>query len=513
MSVDALLALAVALLLVSVLSLRLAQRWGAPAMLLLVGIGVLAGSSGPGGIVFGDYKLAYEVGLVCLAIIVFTGGYETDFRSFRRALAPAALLATLGVFIKVGIVGAGLHFLVGLGYTESFLLGAIIAPTDAAAVFSVLKGKGLRPRIASILEAESGSNDPVSIYLTVAFSAAAVQGQLDAGSALGGMVMQLAIGGVLGLVAGRALVWLIRRLPPSDAPGLFPLLALIGGLGVYGAINLVHGNGILAAYCAGLVVGGAQLPYRRNVAQLLDSLSWFAQLVVFLMLGLLVFPDALSESLPIALAASALAIVARPASILATALILRLFGTRFSRGELFLLSWGGLKGAVPIILAIVPLLMGHPAGEAFFNVAFIVVILTTTLQGLTLIPLARRLGLLDGDAPTPPIAIDLQGLVTDDAAVVDIRLTVDDACVGRRLEALRLPDKVAIVGVVRDGTMLAARGSVELRHDDHLFVLFTGNHENDDVRQLINDALVSPPPAHADAQLNPVGRPPLPEEA
>ena len=478
MTVEWILLLSCLLVATAVCSVRLAQHWGAPAMLLFVGLGMLAGSSGPGGIAFSDYSLSYNVGLGALAMIVFAGGFETDLREFKAALLPAGLLATVGVAIKAGLVACALALTGFLSWPEALLLGAILAPTDAAAVFSVLKGRGLRPRLAGILEAESGTNDPISIYLTLALTTYATTGALDVGATLGGVVVQLLLGTVYGVAGGWALRWWINRVLPQDAPGLYPLFALTGGLGVYAAAVLLQGNGFLAAFIAGIVMGRGHLSYRKHVAHVLDTAAWLAQVVVFLMLGLLVFPDKLPAVLPGALLASAAVLVARPLAVaLALAPSQLTPGARFDLKELTLLSWGGLKGAVPIILAIVPLLKGHPQGELLFNMAFVVVLLTTTTQGISLIPLARRLGLLTPPSAPPSFALDIEGAAPANRRILAHHIEREHWVADRALNTLQLHEDVAVVAVVRGAQIIAPRGGVTLHHHDHIFVLLPAHLE------------------------------------
>lgn len=261
---DLFLGIGCALVVAAVLSTRLAQRFGMPALVLFVLIGMLAGSSGPGGIDFDNYALSYEVGLLALAVILFSGGLDTRYRLFRAALVPAALLSTVGVALTMLVVAFFAWALTPLGWLEGLLLGAILAPTDAAAVFSVLKGRGLPARLRGILETESGTNDPVGIYLTVAFTTLLTTGQSDLRAFILGIVTQLALGGLLGFGFGRALAWLINRVQ-LDTYGLYPVLALSGGLLGYAATNLLGGNGFLAVYVIGLVLANRPLSHRRSI--------------------------------------------------------------------------------------------------------------------------------------------------------------------------------------------------------------------------------------------------------
>ena len=462
---------AVILVMLAVSSVRVARRYGAPAMLLFVALGLFVGEAGPVGFVFEDFALAYEMGLVALALIVFAGGFETEKDSLRAALVPSMSLATVGVFVKMAVVGGALVAFTDMHIGEALLLGAIVAPTDAAAVFNVLKGQGLRPRLAGMLEAESGTNDPVSIYLTIAMTSLVVTGTMEASDMVVGMAVQLGLGTVYGVLGGHGLRVLVNHMPPKDSPGLYPVLALAGGLGVYALSTLLGGNGFLAAYLAGHFMGRGRVLFRREVEHLLDSAAWFAQISLFLVLGLLASPALVGAILPLALGTTLTVLLARPIAVIAAVAPLRLFGIRFERAEIALLSWGGLKGAVPIILAMVPLLAGHEGGERIFHVVFVVVLLATTLQGLTLIPLARYLDLLEPPRPVPPVSLELGGIAPPGSAIVDVAIDLAHPACGVSVAELDLSPTVALAAIVRDGRIVAPRGPVILSDGDHVFVL------------------------------------------
>lgn len=469
---DAILLVAGLLAMAAVVSTRFARRLGVPAMLLFVGLGMLAGSSGPGGIVYGDWGLSFNLGMAALALIVFAGGMETEAHTLRQALLPASMLATVGVVAKAGIVGLLAWWLTPLDLSESLLLGAILAPTDAAAVFAVVKGQGLRPRLRGILEAESGTNDPVSIYLTVTMVSLLVTPSAPWLPALAGIPVQLILGGLCGYGGGRVLVGVLNH-TRVDSPGLYAVMAIAGGMVLFSAVNLLGGNGLLAIYVAGVVLGSQRLHHALSIRQFLDSAAWFAQIAMFLLLGLLVFPDQALKTLPWAAAITAAVLVARPLAVLLSILPLRLLGPtyRFSGAELVLLSWGGLKGAVPIILGIVPVLSGLPAGETIFNVVFLVVLAATALQGLTLIPLAGWLGLLDPEPPTPALRLDLGGVAPLGSAILDLAITAEMPAAGARIDTLQLPDVVVIAALLRKDALIAPRGHIQILPGDHVYLV------------------------------------------
>lgn len=466
--------LAAALVIMAVLSTSFATRFGVPALVLFVGLGMFAGSSGPLGIFFDDYELSLNLGLIALAIIIFSGGIDTNGRVFRAALLPAGLLATVGTVLTALVVGLVAYLATPLDLATSLLLGAVLSSTDAAAVFSSLKGQGLPARLRGVLETESGTNDPVAIYLTIALAGAVTGGYVDVLGLLGGVIVQLLLGAGLGLVFGRLLVELINRV---DIPifGLYPVLALAGGLLAYSASNLLGGNGFLAIYLVGLTLGNLPLAHRRGVASFMEGAAWGAQIVMFLVLGLLVFPDQLGPALPAALLITAtLLLLARPLAVGLTLALARLVSggrSRFSGPEQGLIAWAGLKGAVPVILAIVPLLEQVPGGEFIFNVVFVVVILGTLIQGLTIAPLARWLGLAAPEAPLPAVALELGGAAPLGAAVFDVRLEPKSPAVGASLRDLPLPEDVVIAAVLRDGQLITPHGSTVFAAGDHVYLI------------------------------------------
>ncbi len=475
---DVALAVGSTLVLVAILSTRFATRFGMPALVLFVAIGMLAGSSGPGGIMFDNYELAYEVGLLALAMILFSGGLDTRFRMFRASLVPAALLSTLGVALTMLIVAFLTSWLTPLSWLEGLLLGAVLAPTDAAAVFSVLKGRGLPARLRGVLETESGTNDPVGIYLTIAFTTLLTSGQSNIWGFLGGIVLQLSLGGLLGYLWGRGLTWLINY-ARLETHGLYPVLALAGGLLAYAGTDLIGGNGFLAIYVVGLVLANRPLSHRQSILDFMEGAAWGAQISMFLLLGLLVFPDRLPEIVPIALLTTAVLIfVARPLAVWLTLWPLYRLTRHyhFVWQEQLLLMWAGLKGAVPIILATLPLLNEVPNGERIFNIVFVVVIVGTTLQGLTVVPLARFLGLTRPEPPAPPLRLELGGEAPAGSAVHDVFLEPHHRLVGRTLRDTLIPHGVVVAAIYRDDALVAPRGSTVFQAGDHVYFLSSGEN-------------------------------------
>jgi len=397
--------------LVGVLSSLVASRFGAPLLLVFLVIGMLVGEDGPGGVLFSDYRATYFVGSAALAIILFDGGLRARTSSFKGALAPAILLSTAGVVITAAVAGVAAVFLLGVPPLYGFLVGAIIASTDAAAVFFLLRAGGLklRRRVNAVLEIESGTNDPVAVFLTLAVVELILSGSGGAWWETGVLVLrQGALGAAFGLAGGLAIVTLVNRI---DLPGgLHPLFVISGAIAVFGLAAVLDGSGFLAVYVAGLVVGNRPVRASASIAAFHDTATWLCQIAMFMLLGLLVTPSRLLPVLVPALAiAAVLTLVARP---LAVAICLAPF--RVSMREQVFVAWVGLRGAVSIFLAAIPMLAGIAGAEVFFNVAFVVVLASLLVQGWTIAPLARRLGLaLPGHArPVERVEIDLPGQLT-----------------------------------------------------------------------------------------------------
>lgn len=473
-------AVAAALTIVAILSTRLAHRFGVPALVLFVGIGMLAGSSGPLGIEFNDIELSYHVGTIALALILFYGGLDTRMTLFRAAIVPASALATVGTVLTMLFVGLSAYALTSLDLLTSMLLGAVVSSTDAAATFSMLKGRGLPKRLRGTLETESGTNDPAAVLLTYSLAEAITRGgAVNYLALVGDIVLELAIGVALGVAFG----WLLKRLINKAALGnigLYPMLALSGALLAFALTGLLHGNGYMAIYLVGLILSHNRLSHRLAIVNFMDGTAWGAQLVMFLLMGLLVNPDQLPAIIGVALLITAACmLIARPVAVGVSLWLVRMvtrgriaFGIR----EQLLITWAGLKGAVPIILAMVPLLDRVPGADDIFNVVFVVVIVGTLLQGFTISPLAKALGLSKDEPPPALLRLELGGDAPDGAAVVDVYLAEDNRAIGKRIDELSLPPSVVIAAVLRGKQMVTPRGSTVFRNGDHVYLIGSRMH-------------------------------------
>lgn len=456
------------LLLGSILVSAGAARIGAPVLLAFLALGMLAGEDGPGGIVFNDYWLTYIVGMLALAVILFDGGLRTREASFRAGLWPALSLATLGVVISAAVVGVFASWLLGLHWMQGLLIGAIVGSTDAAAVFGLLHARGmqLKTRVASTLEIESGSNDPMAVFLTVALVELLQQGSPQLSWDVAAFfVRQMGIGALTGVAGGLALGGLINRLPLTA--GLYPLLALAGGLFVFGATNWAGGSGFLAIYLAGIVMGNRRLASAQSILRVHDGFAWLGQIVMFLLLGLLATPSELVPIAPAGLAiALALMFVARPAAVGVS-----LIAYRAPWQEKLFISWVGLRGAVPIILALFPLLAQLEGAKLYLNIAFFVVLVSLIVQGWTLAPAARWLGL-----ELPPLTSAAQRVELSTPGrlgyeLVAFRVGAESPLAGQPWLSLPYPEGARLCGILRGEEMIDPDPKLQVRNDDLAYLL------------------------------------------
>src|SRR5215472_3678900 len=395
------------LLLAGILSSLIAMRFGAPLLLVFLIVGMLAGEYGPGGIKFDDVRTADLVGSIALALILFDGGLRTRYATFRSVFAPALALATIGVMLTAALTAPAAHYLLDLGWIESLLVGAVVASTDAAAVFFLIHARGLhlRPRVAATLEVESGTNDPFAIFLTLMLVQILLQGH-QSWSAIALDLVGKGLGGALiGWLGGRAIVLVLNRLALPQ--GLHAPFVTTGAVVVFGVAEAIHSSGFLAVYVAGLVVGNRPTRAHNTVVVFLDAATWLAQIGMFLLLGLLAWPERLPQrALPALAVALVLMLVARP-----LAVFICLAPFRFSRREKLFMSWVGLRGAVSVFLASIPLLVILPNAQLYFDVGFVVVLASLLVQGWTIAEAAHRLHIaLPRTDPAPRrVELDLPG--------------------------------------------------------------------------------------------------------
>ena len=458
------------MLVISIVLSPLSSRVGMPVLLIFLAVGMMMGEDGPGGIRFDDYQLAFLIANLALGVILLDGGMRTRAETFRVGLRPALVLATLGVFLTAAGAAVVAWWVFDLHWMLALLIGAIISSTDAAVVFSMLQGSGihLNERVSATLEIESGSNDPMAIFLTLLMvTLIGNAGENNVGPALLLLVEQFGIGSIAGLIGGVAVVALANRM--RLAPPLYPLLVAAGGIAVFSATNALGGSGFLAIYLTGVVIGNRPVRMMPMILQVHDGLAWLAQLCLFLMLGLLVAP---SELLPLAggglILALALIFVIRPLIVIAT-----LWPFGFNRRELGFISWVGLRGAVPIVLALFPIIAGLPDAQLVFHAAFFIVLVSLLVQGTTMTPLARwlKLEVPADNAPLRRFPLDAPG--TDDHELMLFPLRGKNWELPRRLDQLKFPDNTAVAGVFRNRLCLQSQADLEVIHGDIIAVFAT----------------------------------------
>ncbi|MBA2463209.1 MAG: potassium/proton antiporter, partial [Actinobacteria bacterium] len=440
-----------------------AARTGLPLLVAFLALGMLLGSDGPGGIEFDDVELARTVGIVGLAAILYEGGLQTSWRRLRQVAVPAAVLSTVGVAVSAVLTGIAAYFLFDLSWLESVLLGAVVASTDAAAVFASLRFTHIRRRLARTLEAESGGNDPMAIALTLGFIAWIEEPAYGFADLSLLVVRQLGLGLLVGVVLGAGASWVFGRLPHSI--GAFTPVASVAAAALsFGAADVIGGSGFLAVYLVGLAVGSTPSRYRRQLVAFHEGVAFLAQVALFVVLGLLVFPHELPD---VALSGLALAVLlvllVRPAAVWASTAL-----SDFTSRERLLLGWAGLRGAVPIVLATFVLSSDVPQADTIFNVAFFVVVVSTIVQGTTLEWLGGRLGLL---SPAPPAHPPLEVGPLSKLDLVDFVVAPDHAIAGAAVREVGLPRSAIIAVVTRGDDTIPPRGSTIIEPGDRLFVL------------------------------------------
>jgi potassium/hydrogen antiporter len=490
------------LLALGIAAAQFASRLRLPGLVLILAAGMLLGSDVIGFIDFADYELARAVGVVALAFILFEGGLASGFPEIRPVLVPGVALASAGTALTAVFTGLAAMWLFDLPWLQALLLAAAISSTDGAAVFAVLRGSRLRRRVARTLEAEAGLNDPVAVVLVlgvIEFIRDPTFGGVEFAVML---VSDFALGGAIGVGIGAAAVWGFRRLRPASA-GLWPVASLAVALISFGGADALGGSGFLAVYLTGLVIGSAELSARRTIDSFHDGLAWIAQLVLFLTLGLLVFPGAFGDIvLEGTLLALVLVFLSRPASVLICTV-----GAGYELRERLVLGWAGLRGAVPVVLATFPVIEGIEGSAEFFNIIFFAVLLSTVLQGATFEWVAQRLGVTTDEPALPPALIEPALIRRLGAEIVMYQVRANDAAAGRRVRELGMPRDALLNLIIRGQQALPPRGSTRIEPGDVLHVLVR-QEAAPEFRQLVDRWREGPLPSLERPRPRP-GRPPV----
>ncbi len=444
------------------------QRAGVPAVLAFLALGIIAGQCGLRALLSQTFRSSFSFGTVALVLILFDGGLNTPLGIVNRRLVPAALLATVGV-VATSALFAACSKILGFSWDHAFLLGAIVAPTDAAAVFPILRGSGLqlKRRIATTLELEAGLNDPVAVALTIAFSQGLAEHHPVGAATIVAIPAVLVTGALIGIAVGfggRQLLLYSHLL----AGGLYPIMTLALALFAFGMTAICHGSGFLAVYTAALVLGNGPLPYRGGILRVHDAIAWLCQITLYLMLGSLANPSELVGVAPAGIElALFLAVVARPLSV-----TICLLPFRYSMREILYIGWVGLRGAIPIVLGTYPVLIGAGDARTMFNIVFFIVLVSTIVPGATVRWVTAWLGLQSEERPPPPALLEIISTrVLSGAEIASFSINQSAAACGARIAELPLPAESAVILLIRDSQLIPPRGPTVLQKDDHVYVL------------------------------------------
>jgi len=456
------------LLLISVVAGKTTNKLGVPTLIFFLIVGILAGSEGLGGIHFDSAGTAQFIGITALNFILFSGGLDTNWQSIKPVLWRGIALSTLGVFLTALSVGVFVHYAFGFTLAEGMLLGSVISATDAAAVFSILrsKGIGLKGYLRPVLELESGSNDPMAYFLTISLTSIVASGAADPGVLIPSFFKEFILGGAVGYAMGRASVWLINHIK-LETEGLYPVLTLGLAIFTYSFTDFIGGNGFLAIYLCAVIMGNSNMVHRRSLIKFYDGQAWLMQIILFLTLGLLVFPSRIVPLIGTGLMISAFLIfIARPIGVFAS---LAFFRSNI-RSKLFI-SWVGLRGSVPIVFATYPLLARIPKADLIFNLVFFISVTSVLLQGTTLSYVARLLHVAVPAKAKRRIGFDFELTDNIKSVMEEVILVEESKAVGKRIVDLRIPATVNILAVKRSDVYIAPNGSTKLMANDILYVL------------------------------------------
>lgn len=469
------------ILIVSILGAKFSAKINTPSLLFFIAVGMLLGSDGLGLFSFYNAQVAQLIGMLGLVMILFDGGVKTDWKTIRPVAFPAASLATFGVLLTSLILGVFAKLLFDLTWLESLLMGAIVGSTDAAAVFTMLQGQNIKKRLSATLEGESGANDPMAMFLTISLITLISSDDAGVWGLIGMFFWQMLGGLIIGLMVGKLANKALNRINFSSS-GLYPLLAVAFAIFAYSIASVANASGLLAVYIAGIVVGNLGLKERNSILRFNEGISWTAQIVIFVTLGLLVIPSDLFTAEIIfkgLLLSIILMVVARP-----IAVFLSVIGMKLNGKEKIFLSWAGLRGAVPIVLALFPMIAGLAHSQLYFNIIFFIVLTSTLIQGTTISPLAEKLGLVKDSTANPIETLEVLKVGKEDLATMEYRVNHASKINHKEIKDIMLPDKTLINIIIRDDHTIIPTANTKIREDDILYLLVP-REEKERVKKLL----------------------------
>ncbi|GEN46837.1 potassium/proton antiporter [Alkalibacillus haloalkaliphilus] len=472
---DGLIFLIAFLLLCGIIAAKFSSRLGLPSLVLFIAVGMAVGSDGLGIIYFDNVEIAQLIGILALIIILFEGGLQAKWKTIRSVAAPSISLATAGVFFTALITGSAVYLILDVTWLEALLFGAIVGSTDAAAVFATLKERNIKAKMGATLEAESGTNDPMAVFLTIMFIELIISDDSSLWMLIPSFFWQMGVGLVLGLAIGKLAYKAINKIN-LESSGLYPILAISFAFVTYSAASFIDASGFLAVYVAALVIGNSELTYRYSIFQFNEGVAWTAQIMMFIILGLLAFPEQvfqLSNIVAGLLISLVLIFIARP-----IAVFLSTIRMKYTFKEKLFISWAGLRGAVPIVLATFPIVAGIEGAEEFFNIIFFVVLTSALIQGATISNVASRLGLMGPVKDTPHHSIELISIAKANAEVVQFQTNRDNYVVGMKLHEIEFPTKSSIAAIVRGDELVTPYGDTEIKEGDFLYILVSKKYHS-----------------------------------
>lgn len=473
-------------LLCGVMMTKLSARVGVPALILFMFLGMILGSDILGIIHFTNAKIAQMVGVLALIIILFEGGLQTQWKQVRPVLGSSIVLATLGVLITTSIVAVAAYYILGIGWLEAFLLGSIVGSTDAAAVFSVLSGQNIKQKLTSTLEAESGTNDPMAMFLTIVFIEWILMPDISAWSFAGMFFIQMGLGALFGFGLGYIASKTMNKIK-LDAGGLYAVLSAGFAIFIYSLTAVLGGSGLLAVYIAAMIIGNRELTHSYSIFSFHEGLAWLMQISMFVILGLLVFPSELAnwELIWKGLVLSfVLLAIARPLAVFASTIF-----SSYNLKEKLFISWAGLRGAVPIVLATFPMLAGVENSRIYFNIVFFIVLTSALLQGST-IPFVANLLKLNGPfVPKRIHSLELISMERANAEMLEVEVSLTSPFAGQLVQTIGLPEKTVISAIIRQGELVMPTGSTILQTKDVLYIL-TAKEQVENVKLVLSEELM-----------------------